>query len=274
MSAGKHAAPSAIALTSVVPALAASAIVVPSAVAGSAVTAPVAHADTVIPDAGITQDIPHLRPLITRIVSAAARKSYTIVSGDTLTGIAGRACASVRKWPGIWSQNKAEIKNPDLIRPGQKLTFTCEQVTAALTRAAMAAIPQVVPVQVMAQVSQTTAERVASSSDGDGDHDHDSGDGAAVRATVTGASGTISVGGGWPGGAFGACVVARESGGRSQVMNSSGHYGLYQFSESTWIAYGGSAADFGHASVAEQERVFMNALARGGQSNWSPYDGC
>jgi hypothetical protein len=80
--------------------------------------------------------------------------------------------------------------------------------------------------------------------------------------------------GGTPGGAFGACVVARESGGNAQIMNSTGHYGLYQFSESTWITYGGSAADFGHATVAEQEQVFANALAAGGESNWSPYDGC
>lgn len=73
---------------------------------------------------------------------------------------------------------------------------------------------------------------------------------------------------------FQACVIARESGGNSQVMNSTGHYGLYQFSLSTWEAYGGSASDFGNASVAEQNQVFANAMAKGGESNWSPYDGC
>jgi Transglycosylase-like domain len=57
-------------------------------------------------------------------------------------------------------------------------------------------------------------------------------------------------------------------------MNSSGHYGLYQFSASTWAAYGGSPGDFGHASAAEQRRVFLNAIAQGGQSSWLPYDGC
>ena len=57
-------------------------------------------------------------------------------------------------------------------------------------------------------------------------------------------------------------------------MNSSGHYGLYQFSASTWAAYGGNPADFGNASVAEQNQVFDNAIAAGGQSNWAPYDGC
>lgn len=86
---------------------------------------------------------------------------------------------------------------------------------------------------------------------------------------------TASLSGPWPGGAFGNCVVERESGGNSQVMNSSGHYGLYQFSFSTWVAYGGNPADFGHASVAEQEQVFLNAMATpGGASNWAPYDGC
>ena len=69
-------------------------------------------------------------------------------------------------------------------------------------------------------------------------------------------------------------MIARESGGQSQVMNATGHYGLYQFSASTWQAYGGSAGSFGHASVAEQNAVFATAMARGGQSNWSPYDGC
>lgn len=100
----------------------------------------------------------------------------------------------------------------------------------------------------------------------------DSAQSAPVQSAPVQAASNYS--GGVPGGAFGQCVVARESGGNAQVMNSSGHYGLYQFSESTWVAYGGSAADFGNASVAEQNQVFANALAAGGESNWAPYDGC
>jgi soluble lytic murein transglycosylase-like protein len=69
-------------------------------------------------------------------------------------------------------------------------------------------------------------------------------------------------------------VISAESGGNSQVMNSSGHYGLYQFSSSTWAEYGGNPGAFGDASVAEQNQVFDNAIAAGGQSNWSAYDGC
>jgi hypothetical protein len=73
---------------------------------------------------------------------------------------------------------------------------------------------------------------------------------------------------------FEQCVISRESGGNPQVTNGSGHWGLFQFSESTWIGYGGSPGDFGNASAAVQEQVFNNAMARGGESNWAPYDGC
>ena len=67
---------------------------------------------------------------------------------------------------------------------------------------------------------------------------------AQAQSTSTSNTGTGSTS------AFQACVIARESGGNPQVMNASGHYGLYQFSASTWAAYGGNPADFGHASVA------------------------
>jgi hypothetical protein len=73
---------------------------------------------------------------------------------------------------------------------------------------------------------------------------------------------------------FQACVIRTESGGNAQIWNASGHYGLYQFAAGTWAAYGGNPADFGHASAAEQTQVFDNAIAAGGQSNWSLYDGC
>ena len=76
-------------------------------------------------------------------------------------------------------------------------------------------------------------------------------------------------------GRFAQCVIQRESGGSSQVMNSTGHYGLYQFAYGTWVAYGGSPSAFGHASVAQQNQVFANAMATpGGANNWRPYDGC
>lgn len=74
---------------------------------------------------------------------------------------------------------------------------------------------------------------------------------------------------------FQQCVIARESGGNPDAWNPTGHWGLYQFSEQTWVAYGGSPSDFGTAGAAEQDQVFDNAMATpGGADNWSPYDGC
>ena len=57
-------------------------------------------------------------------------------------------------------------------------------------------------------------------------------------------------------------------------MNSSGHYGLYQFSASTWAAYSGDPADFGHASVAGPNRVFDTAIAARRPVQLGPLDGC
>jgi len=69
-------------------------------------------------------------------------------------------------------------------------------------------------------------------------------------------------------------VIQRESGGNPQVWNPTGHWGLYQFSQATRAAYGGNPAAFGRASAAEHTSVFDTAIARGGEGNWSLYDGC
>jgi LysM repeat protein len=75
------------------------------------------------------------------------------------------------------------------------------------------------------------------------------------------------------GGGFEQCVISRESGGDPDASNGS-YWGLFQFSPSTWAAYGGDPSAWGNASAAEQQQVFANAVADGGESNWAPYDGC
>jgi LysM repeat protein len=165
---------------------------------------------------------------------------YTVRAGDSLSTIAQRVYHDRNAWPVIYWANHKQIPWANDIKAGQVLQIPAKP----------------------AHLPKTPSEL---------------GPGAAVMTAVSSSSGyapavaasTYSGGGG-----FTSCVIARESGGNSQVMNSSGHYGLYQFSSSTWSAYGGSAANFGHASVAEQNKVFSHALAEGGQSNWSAYDGC
>jgi LysM repeat protein len=182
--------------------------------------------------------------------------SYTVRSGDSLSAIAGKVYHKQNAWPVLYWANHNQIRWANIVGEGQVLKVPAlpAKIPAAPSQLAPAPPPAPAPVAAPAPAA-APAEAPAA---------------APVQATS-------SVSSGYSGGAsssYEACVIARESGGNSQVMNSSGHYGLYQFSASTWVAYGGSAADFGHASAAEQHQVFSNAMAQGGQSNWSPYDGC
>jgi LysM repeat protein len=176
---------------------------------------------------------------------AAARPPAHIVvrRGDSLSGIATRYRI---EWPGLYEANRAAIgDNPNLLNAGERLRIPSRAAAAHL---ASLYRPPAVVVSVPAPVSATAAPVAPESTD-------------ASTASA-------------PAGSFQECVISRESGGNSQVMNASGHYGLYQFSESAWVAAGGSAADFGSASVAEQNQVFNSAYAQDGTSPWAPYDGC
>jgi LysM repeat protein len=189
------------------------------------------------------------------------RTWYTVRHGDTLSSISARYLGTSRRWQGLWSANRKVIGgNPDKVRVGETLRLANDGLTAGEWHHLrhLARVASQYQARHARPATTTTVEPTQS---------------APATSSAPSAS-TSTWSGAYPGGSFGACVVARESGGNSQVMNSTGHYGLYQFSASTWAAYGGNPADFGHASVAEQNQVFANALAQGGQSNWSPYDGC
>jgi nucleoid-associated protein YgaU len=53
--------------------------------------------------------------------TAGSEQSYTVVAGDSLSKIAKRFYGDANKWPRIHEANRDQIKNPDLIHPGQKL---------------------------------------------------------------------------------------------------------------------------------------------------------
>jgi nucleoid-associated protein YgaU len=53
--------------------------------------------------------------------TSGSEQSYTVVAGDSLSKIAKRFYGDANKWPRIHEANRDQIKNPDLIHPGQKL---------------------------------------------------------------------------------------------------------------------------------------------------------
>jgi LysM repeat protein len=170
---------------------------------------------------------------------------YHVQPGDSLSSIAGRVYHDQDAWPVLYWANHKQIRWANVIEAGQVLRIPAKPAKIPAAPALLG--PSALPAPAAA---------------------------APAASDYAPASNAGTYSGGGSGGSFGQCVIARESGGNAQVMNSSGHYGLYQFSASTWAAYGGNPADFGNASVSEQNQVFANALAAGGQSNWSAYDGC
>jgi LysM repeat protein len=189
------------------------------------------------------------QPATKQTPRASRPATYTVRPGDSLSAIAMRYYRNPAAWPVLYWANHSHIRWANDIQAGQVLTIPVKPARIPAPPTALDPAPAPAPA-----ASQAAAQTPAPAQAG--------------PATSVEAASTYS------GGTFGQCVIEHESGGNPQVMNASGHYGLYQFSASTWAAYGGSPADFGHASAAEQNQVFANAMAQGGQSNWAPYDGC
>ena len=193
--------------------------------------------------------------------------SYTVRSGDSLSGIAQHFYHSSSAWPVIFWANHGQIRWANEISTGQKLRIPVKptKAPAAPKQFGPTAVPVAAPARVAAAQYAPAESAPVQAAPVESCRPlpcrplrHRPLPRLATRAAA-GCSSASS---------------PRESGGDSQVMNASGHYGLYQFSASTWQEYGGSAGSFGNASVAEQNQVFNTAIAAGGASNWTPYDGC
>src|SRR5262249_61380048 len=73
--------------------------------------------------------------------------------------------------------------------------------------------------------------------------------------------------------ALGICIRNAEQGG-SYAWGPGNGGGAYQFLLGTWEKYGGAASQYGAAGPAYQDQIFDNAIAAGGASDWTSYDGC
>lgn len=54
-------------------------------------------------------------------VDAPAARTYTVVSGDSLSKIAKHVYGNANRWRDIFNANRDQLDNPDLIQPGQVL---------------------------------------------------------------------------------------------------------------------------------------------------------
>jgi hypothetical protein len=168
---------------------------------------------------------------------------YTVRPGDTLSTIARQEYGSRADWPALWWTNRHVISNPDAIVVGQRLRLsTWHPRKAWIERAAMAAVaPPKAPAQSPASVP------VASSS-------------APVATSYPASSGGVN----W------SAIAACESGGNWSDNTGNGFYGGLQFSEGTWLAYGGGqyASTAAGASESQQIAVAQRVLASQGIGAW------
>jgi len=96
---------------------------------------------------------------------------------------------------------------------------------------------------------------------------------ATTQPSPSPAAQPASSGGNAASSALGVCIRKAEEGG-SYAWGPGNGGGAYQFVLGTWETYGGAASEYGVAGAAYQDQIFDNAIAAGGASNWTDYDGC
>ena len=172
---------------------------------------------------------------------SAQAVSYTVRSGDSLSSIAGRFYHKQSAWPVLYWANHSKVHWANILSVGQVLRIPAEPAKIPRAPGPLGRPPRRRPPRPRRSPGRP---------------------GVRTRAGRSLAASSYS--GGSPGGSFGQCVIARESGGNSQVMNSTGHYGLYQFSQGTWVAYGGSAATSATPARASRTRCSPTRWRRAG----------
>ena len=170
--------------------------------------------------------------------------SYTVQQGDSLSAIATHTYGKAADWPAVWWVNRHQVANPNLITAGQRLRLPASgQVPAWMARAAQAAIPAPPPAPAAVSVPQASPPA------------------AAPVSTAAPAS---------SGGANWSAIAACESGGNWSASTGNGFYGGLQFTEQTWLGYGGGqyASSANQATKAQQIAVAERVLAGQGIGAW------
>jgi LysM repeat protein len=190
-----------------------------------------------------------------RTQSAAASTSYTVQSGDTLSGIAQRFYGRADDWRGLYEANRSQISNPALILPGQVLSLPRQLPTVITTAASTGYTPR----------HAATATGTGATGTGA------AGAGSTVTTATTGLQGALScsgleslwasAGGSAAAAATAASIAMAESGGNQYATGTVGERGYWQINPvngalSTYDPLGNA-----HAAVV------MSANG----TNWSPW---
>jgi LysM repeat protein len=205
---------------------------------------------SIIPVAGLAKTL----VVVTISLQPAAHHapaSYTVRPGDSLSAIAADTYGSGADWPAVWWANRHQLANPDVIAVGQQLSLPASgQVPAWMARAALAATAAASPAPApAAPVSAPQADPAPAQ---------------AAPAQAAPAASSDSGGANW------SAIAACESGGNWSTDTGNGFYGGLQFTEQTWLAYGGGqyASSPNLASESQQIAVAQQVLAGQGIGAW------
>ena len=91
-----------------------------------AATTPEAHTATFT--TGAHRTTAHLDAAVQS--ASQTQKSYTVQGGNTLFGIAQRFYGNGHDWPTVFHQNSSEIRDPNLIFPGQVLAIPADATSS------------------------------------------------------------------------------------------------------------------------------------------------
>jgi len=170
--------------------------------------------------------------------------SYTVQQGDSLSVIAAHTYGKAADWPAVWWVNRHQVANPNQIATGQRLRLPASgQVPALMARAARAASTGTPAASAAVSVPQASP---------------------SAAAPVSTAAPASSGGANW------SAIAACESGGNWSADTGNGFYGGLQFTEQTWLAYGGGqyASSANQATEAQQIAVAERVLAGQGIGAW------
>lgn len=183
--------------------------------------------------------------------------SYTVRPGDSLSAIAAHAYGDSADWPAVWWANRSQVADPNMIAAGQRLRLPASgQVPAWMAKAASAAIGATESVPA---ASATESAPAASASTPPTQSP------AAAQADAPAPASSAS-----SGGANWSAIAACESGGNWSANTGNGFYGGLQFTQQTWLAYGGGqyAASANLATPGQQVAVAQQVLAGQGIGAW------